>query len=60
MNIIAQTTGGYASSLSGKIESHNKTLANTIRPLLMNSYECNFLILIPQCSNKKIAFIRVH
>ena len=26
--------------------------------ILMNSYECNFLILIPQCSNKKIEYFK--
>ena len=36
MNIIFQTTGGYASSLNGKIESPNKTTANITRALLMN------------------------
>ena len=35
MNIIVQTKGGYASSLNGKIESPNKTLANTTRALLL-------------------------
>ena len=36
MNIIVQTTGGYASSLNDKSESPNKTLANITRALLMN------------------------
>ena len=34
MNIIVQTTGGYYSSLNGKRESPNKTLANIMRALL--------------------------
>ena len=37
MNIIVQTTGRYASSLNGKSESPNKTLANITRALLLNS-----------------------
>ena len=37
MNIIVQTVGGYASSLNGKIESPNKTLANIMRDFLLNS-----------------------
>ena len=37
MNIIVQTTGGDASSLNGKIESPNKTLANITRALKLNS-----------------------
>ena len=37
MTIIVHTTGGDASSLNGKNESHNKTLANIKRVLLMNS-----------------------
>ena len=37
MNIIVQTTGGDASSLNGKLESPNKTLANIKRALLLNS-----------------------
>ena len=37
MNIIVQTTGGDASSLNGKSESPNKTLANIMRALLLNS-----------------------
>ena len=37
MNIIVQTTDGYASSLNGKSESPNKTLSNTMRSLLLNS-----------------------
>ena len=37
MNIIVQTTGGDASSLNGKSESPNKTLANIRRALLLNS-----------------------
>ena len=36
MNIIVQTTGGDASSLNGKSESPNKTLANITRALLLN------------------------
>ena len=37
MNIIVQTTGGYTSSLNGKSESPNKTLANIKRSLLLKS-----------------------
>ena len=37
MNIIVQTTGGYASSLNGKSESLNKTLDNITRALLLNT-----------------------
>ena len=37
MNIIAQSTGGDASSINGKSESPNKTLANITRDLLLNS-----------------------
>ena len=37
MNIVAQTTGGDASSLYGKHESPNKTLDNITRALLLNS-----------------------
>ena len=37
MNIILQTTGGDASSLNGKSEIPNKTLANITRYLLLNS-----------------------
>ena len=37
VNIIAQTTGGYASSIYGKSESTNKTLANITVALLLNS-----------------------
>ena len=37
MNIIVQTTGGDASSLNGKSESPNKTLANITRNILLNS-----------------------
>ena len=37
MNIIVQTTGGDASSLNGKSEIPNKTLANITRSLLLNS-----------------------
>ena len=37
MNTIVQTTGGYASSLNGKSESPNNTLANITRALLLNS-----------------------
>ena len=36
MNIIVQTTGGDASSLNGKIEIPNKTLANITIALLLN------------------------
>ena len=37
MNIIVHTIGGYTYSLNGKSESHNKTLANITRALLLNS-----------------------
>ena len=37
MNIIVQTTGGYAYYLNDKSESHNKTLSNITRDLLLNS-----------------------
>ena len=37
MNIMVQTTGGYASSLNGKHEIPNKTLANITRSLLLKS-----------------------
>ena len=37
MNIIVQTTGVDASSLNGKSESLNNTLANIMRALLLNS-----------------------
>ena len=37
MNIIVQTTCGDDSSLSDRIESPNKTLANITRALLLNS-----------------------
>ena len=37
MNIIFHTTGGDASSLGGKGESHNNTLANIMRDILLNS-----------------------
>ena len=37
MNIIVHTKGGYASSLNGKSKSHNKTLANITRALLLKS-----------------------
>ena len=37
MNIIVQTTGGDDSSLNGKSESPNKTLANTTRVIILNS-----------------------
>ena len=37
MNIIVHTTGGDASSLNGKSESHNKTLANIMGALLLKS-----------------------
>ena len=36
-NIIVKNTGGYASFLGGKSESHNKTLATITRALLLNS-----------------------
>ena len=36
MNFIVQTTGGDASSINGKIESPNKTLANITGALLLN------------------------
>ena len=35
MNIIVQTIGGYASSLNGKSEISNKTLANILIVLLL-------------------------
>ena len=46
MNSIVQTTGGGASYLNGKSESHNNTLANITRALLLNSShkEKTFLI----------------
>ena len=37
MNIILQNTGGYASSINGKSESPNETLANIARALFLNS-----------------------
>ena len=37
MNIIVHTTGGDASSLNGKSESPNKTLANINRTLILKS-----------------------
>ena len=37
INIIFQTSGGYTSSLNGKIESPNNTLANITRDILLNS-----------------------
>ena len=37
MNIIVQTTCGDASSINGKSESPNKTLANITRALFLNS-----------------------
>ena len=37
MNIVVQTTGGDVSSLCGKSESPNNTLANITRALLLNS-----------------------
>ena len=37
MNMIVQTTGGYASPINGKSEIPNKTLANITRALLLNS-----------------------
>ena len=37
MNIIVQTTDRNVSSLNGKIETPNKTLANTTRALLLES-----------------------
>ena len=36
MNIIVHSTGGDASSINGKSESLNKTLANITRSLLLN------------------------
>ena len=37
MNIIVQTAGWYASSINGKIESCNKTLADITRAIILNS-----------------------
>ena len=37
MNIIVQNIGGDSSSLDGKIESPNNTLANITRDILLNS-----------------------
>ena len=37
MNIIVHTTGGDASSLNGKSEIPNNTLANITRALFLNS-----------------------
>ena len=37
MNIIVQNTGGNDSSLNGKSEIPNKTLANITRAILLNS-----------------------
>ena len=37
MSITVQTTGGYASSLNGKIESPNKKIANITRAILLKS-----------------------
>ena len=37
MNIIVQTKDGHASSLNGKNEIPNNTLANTTRDILLNS-----------------------
>ena len=37
MNIIVKTTGADASSLNGKSESPNETLADITRALFMNS-----------------------
>ena len=37
MNIIVQTTGGDTSSINGKSEIPNNTLANIMRALLMKS-----------------------
>ena len=37
MNIIVKTTGGYASSLNGKIEIPNNKLANITIDILLNS-----------------------
>ena len=37
MNIIVQSKGGYASSINGKSEITNKTLANITRALPINS-----------------------
>ena len=42
MNIIVKTTGGYASSLNGKIKSSNNTLANITRDILMKSSHKKF------------------
>ena len=36
MNIIVKNTGGDASSINGKIEIPNNTLANTTRFFLLN------------------------
>ena len=46
MNIIVQTTSGYASSLIGKSEIPNKTLANITRGLLIKSSHKKVLFLI--------------
>ena len=37
MNTIVQTAGLYVSSINGKIEIHNKTLANITRDIILNS-----------------------
>ena len=37
INIIVHTTGGDTSSLNGKSESPNKTLANITRAIILNS-----------------------
>ena len=36
MNIIVQTTDGYAYSINSKMESPNKTLYNITRELILN------------------------
>ena len=36
INIIVQTTGGYESSIDGKIEIPNKTLDNVTKAILLN------------------------
>ena len=42
MNIIVQATGGYASSLNGKIEIPDNKLDNITRSLLLNSSQSIF------------------
>ena len=37
MNIIVQTTGGYSSSLNGKVKIPNKTCSNITRDILLKS-----------------------